>query len=219
MSAPNELVDALVGEAQKYGGFDFTQTLLRVGGIESFDPFESCRIDLLSGAAVSKPRDTYCRWSHHDDFLRFLWNLVESSQKRPFNSHALHDLTGSVPYGDKNRVTSHKVARVVGRLADSQHEALASLVADCFPDHLLIACGDREAEDATFREAVEKLAQLYQTLLAASDRERLQFGTANTLVRWPRFEVLELLANDTSGLYGYRVYFSNGSYAEFSRSG
>lgn len=66
--------------------------------------------------------------------------------------------------------------------------------------------------------AFATLKSLNEALLVASDRERRVYGSANRLFRWPRFEVMEILANEEVGLYGYRVYFSNGSHAQYSRT-
>lgn len=217
MPTIDELVDELVAAAQQNGGFSFTQTLLRVGGIERDDPFETCRADLTNGHAISKPRETYCRWSRRDDFLRFTWNLVESSEGRPFNSYALFDLAAPVHLGQRNSVTERKVAHLLQRLADAKREGLASLIADLFPQRLLEGCAEEQSDDTTYREVAARLAALYGALLSASDRERRKFIAAHRFFRWPQFEVLELLVNDTTGLYGYRVHFSNGSHAEFAR--
>src|SRR5688500_8163917 len=111
MATVAELVDDLVAAAQKRGGFFFTQTLLRVGGIGPIDPFESFRAELSIGAAEASPKDIYCRWSHRDDFLRFMWNLVECAEGRAYSAHALFEMTGPVTFGQQNSVTQRKVGK------------------------------------------------------------------------------------------------------------
>jgi hypothetical protein len=212
-----ELVDDLVVAAQKKGGFFFTQTLLRVGGIELVDPFEPFRADLSSGAAGASPKDTYCHWSHRDDFLRFIWNLVECAEERPYNAYALFEMSAPVAFGRQNWITQGKVAKLVMHLVDARRGELAEVITRCFPDGLLAKCADAGSEDTIFGHATIELAGLYGALLAASDRERRKFGTSNRFVRWPRFEVLEILANADIGLYGYRVHHSNGAHSEFLR--
>lgn len=36
--------------------------------------------------------------------------------------------------------------------------------------------------------------------------------------KWPRYEVLEILSSDESGVYGFNIHFSNGSKTTFSRT-
>ena len=47
--------------------------------------------------------------------------------------------------------------------------------------------------------------------------ERLKFRDRKKLHKLPGFEVMELLTNSEVGLYGFHLYFSNGSYASFIR--
>lgn len=42
-------------------------------------------------------------------------------------------------------------------------------------------------------------------------------GRAKRFHKWPNYEVLELLASDVEGLYGFSVHFSNGSKATYTR--
>lgn len=214
-----ELVDALVRTAQEKGAFYFTQTLLRVGGIEGEDPFELFRRDLETSASPgSTARMTYCRWARHDDFLRFLWNLLQCSEERPFNANPLYTTNGGFSLAEHSRITHVKVNALIDRARDAGRNALADSLAAAYPSEVLESCSEGAADQTSVEVALSKVAALNSALLFASDRERRAFGTTNQLVRWPRFEVLELLANEMVGLYGYRVYFSNGGHAEFSRT-
>lgn len=53
--------------------------------------------------------------------------------------------------------------------------------------------------------------------LEAQPRWRYWLGQLKRYYKWPRYEVLELLASRDLGLYGFSVHFSNGSKATYVR--
>src|SRR6266404_207667 len=87
------LINELARAAQQKGAFFFTQALLRVGGIEGEDAFELFRRDLSAPERGKRnPLATYCSWAEHDDFLRFVWNLLQCAERKPYSANALTSL-------------------------------------------------------------------------------------------------------------------------------
>lgn len=211
LSNIKEIVDKLVHAAQQNGKFYYTQTLLRVTGIELGDPFEVFRSQLV----LNDP--AYCDWIRHDDFLQFIWNLVQCSNGRPYNAFPFVNLSQNLPYGERSHITSDKVHALVNMAADSGQQLLSDWIAVAYPDDLLSDCSTAASNIPTDDSAITKARALNEALLIASDRERKAFPSSNRFAKWPRFEVLEILADEVIGLYGYRVHFSNGSSAEFTR--
>jgi hypothetical protein len=72
-----------------------------------------------------------------------------------------------------------------------------------------------EASKSTEHQVSPKL--FLQTLIGLYNSERLKFKDRPRFYKLPRFEVLELMVNEVEGLYGFRLYFSNGSSAHFMR--
>lgn len=206
-----EIIDKLIRAAQQNGKFYYTQTLLRVTGIERGDPFEVFRCQLISNDPV------YCDWISHDDFLQFIWNMIQCSNGRPYNAFPFVNLSQNLPFGERTRITSNKVHALVDMVASSGQQPLSDWIAAAYPVDLLQSSSSAASSMATDHPAIMKARSLNEALLIASDRERKAFASSNRFAKWPRFEVLEILADEILGLYGYRVHFSNGSSAEFTR--
>ena len=223
-------VDGLVRSAQEHGTFFFTQTVLRVRGIEGRDVFEAFRRNLADLRSLTEPAamsSRYCEWVNKEDFLQFLWNLLKCSQAQPYHAYPFSHLDPAMSWNARVFISRAKIDATTDLAATTGHSIIADIVRAAYPTILVEACAAHAAAKATdltlpadlLPPAFSTALDLWEALLLASDRERHAFGASNRLVRWPRYEVLELLANSEIGLFGYRVYFSNGSHAEFSRSG
>ncbi len=57
----------------------------------------------------------------------------------------------------------------------------------------------------------------YEAFITAHKRRRLILGHSKRYHKRPNYEVLELLSDKMEGVYGFRVHFSNGSKATYSR--
>lgn len=70
---------------------------------------------------------------------------------------------------------------------------------------------------AVLLEAEENRFDFITQFLSKYRAEVKSFANSQKLFKLPRFEVLELLTNEEKGLFGFKMYFSNGSHAEYVR--
>jgi hypothetical protein len=218
-----QAVNDLFNDAQKNGAFDYTLSLVRVGGIESGrdallrlrdalpEPLESFNLEDLSA--------WYCSLAVVEDPLALLANLLHCAAKQPFVPFPFTSLIrGEFP--DLTRPSQvEKVAYVVRLAQDAGRANLASAIAQSYPEAVVKACGAVHAglEEHVLREASAVAHEFWRYLVDQYFAARLAFQGMPRVHKWPQFEVLELLTDDGYGLFGFRVYFSNGSHAYYAR--
>lgn len=216
-----QAVDELFRDAQQRGAFDYTLTLLRVGGIESGRDALLRLRDATDGPMLpdEQLRSWYCPLALLDDPVGLILNLLRCAAQQTFLPFPFSSLIrGSFPdFKRPNQI--EKVAHVVGLARDAGRTTLASTVARAYPDHLIGSClgDDRRVEPAELRETCFVARTLWQHVTRNYFAARLAFRGAPQFHKWPRFEVLELLTDDEYGLFGFRVHFSNGSHAQYAR--
>lgn len=57
----------------------------------------------------------------------------------------------------------------------------------------------------------------YSAFAVVLKKFRLSFKKTRKIVKWPNYEVLEILVDEKEGLVGFKVHFSNDSFAHFER--
>ncbi|MBC8283875.1 MAG: hypothetical protein H8E32_08690 [Nitrospinae bacterium] len=58
----------------------------------------------------------------------------------------------------------------------------------------------------------------YTAFLINHNHFKMMFREMPRLHKWPDYQVLEILSNENTGLYGFNIHFPNGTKAEFSHS-
>lgn len=214
-----DAIKSLFERAQKQGTFEYTLTLLRVGGVdERPDPFVAL-LDETSrnpdAEAAASQRQAYCRFASLEDPVALIWNLLSCASARAFRPFPFgHLITGTPPH--YVRPTAIDRVRELVRYAEELREhAIKEAVIRCY--RALVEGGCIEGVTGEVAGDEQFARQFWKDLVETYFAARKEFGREPRLLKWPRFEVLEVLCDDELGLYGFRVYFSNGSHAEWVR--
>jgi hypothetical protein len=213
-----EALDQLVADAQ--GSFDYTLTLLRVAGIER-------QRDELLELADTAPDELLRRPGAIDEVKRLLGfesplhviaNLLNCAGKLGYNPFPFQHLIRGDQYPYQHPSQYEKAIDLLSRADLHARSSLTEELRTCYVDHgLLQATPQIDADDpGRLRQVLDRCSAFWAALTSRVHAERRKYGTTNHLVKWPRFEVLEILCDD-GGLFGFRVYFSNGSHAEYAR--
>lgn len=215
-------IDQLFDDARAHGGFDYALTLLRVSGIER-KPDELVEL----GNTASRAQLTSApllvaeirRLLVLEAPLGLIANLLNCSVERPYQPFPFRHLIRGEGYPYTHPTPQEKVTDLLSRAELTGREELVKLIQSCYLDHGLLDASPRINVEALsdLKAVLEECVEYWKALLSLSQAERLAFGTSVQLVRWPNFEVLELLCNNEDGLFGFQVYFSNGSHASFAR--
>lgn len=64
---------------------------------------------------------------------------------------------------------------------------------------------------------ITKCFAFYEAFFHTHSWAKLFLGATKTYHKWPNYEVFEVLKNDKKEAYGFKVHFSNGQVAKFSR--
>ena len=151
-------------------------------------------------------------------------NLVKCSIKKPFEvSPFQHLYTGHFPNRVKPAIKA-VVDEIISSLEDANFGNLAGLIRESYPDGAIAACSIKNNKTISRSPTYDELKVYYYNcynfitqLIKLYFSERLKYHGKPKYYKLPRFEVLELLTNEDMGLYGFIVYFSNGSVARFIR--
>jgi hypothetical protein len=213
----------LFGDAQKNGAFDYTLSLLRVGGIESGRDALLQLQDATSQPAASLDEQElltwYCPIASLNDPLALVLNLLRCTQKQPYLPFPFTSLNrGSFPR-IQHATQREKVGHVAHLARDAGRPGVAAILSEVYHDEALAACEAHDHKMAfdNLEQTCEAAYEFWKSLASEYFAARLGFRGMPRFHKWPQFEVLELLIDDHDGLYGYHVHFSNGSKASFAR--
>ena len=163
------------------------------------------------------------------NILEYIFTLVRTS---PIESYAkdellvLRDDLKSAKLTKEQVVTSQAVWQVIGNLllvniGQSYKPYLLFGSSDFVQSVLPLTSGElKESLEKDFVQGDGKSNEwlsFTRVLLDKYFSELSSFKHAPNFYKLPRFEVLETLVDDIVGLYGFKMYFSNGSNAEFIR--
>lgn len=220
-SQPN-MFQQLFRDAEAANMLEYLFTLVRVDGMSGLrDPLLQLQ-DLLNSPAPDDAeglKQRYCSIVSAREPLELLANLINCVEKKSYTPSPFHDLwRGTFPNFEAPR-PSQVVDAICGRLdAAGRHDIIAAL-RRAYPEQLLAECSDNsELPPDELQLGHHACLEFLRSLLEIHRLERLKFRTWPRFHKLPRFEVLELLANDDTGLYGFRMHFSNGTDAVFSRT-
>lgn len=214
----------LFKEAETEGGLDYIFTLVRVNGLsyDVPDPFlelKSTLQTLPNNLSDERLITEYCSLTNFSEPLSLIANLINCTQKKPYClSPYRHLYKGLFPNIDKP--TTLQISRELSKIAtESGKNEIAQFVDSAYSDDVLSAflSGTNPNIDL-LKTAYQSCYSFLKSLIEIYFLERLKFKNQPKLYKLRNFEVLELLVNDEYGLYGFKVYFSNGNSAVFERN-
>jgi hypothetical protein len=207
-------------EARKRGGLDYMFTLVRVSGISS-EPDPLLGLAEKVGSEGPYSWDWYCSLLREiEEALSLTFNLARCASGEAFDPFPFRDL---LPIALRRREMERpsEVALIAESTAASLQktgfEELAKAIRGALPASVLNKCGDAHVEGDEIPEAFSASSEFFRSLLAAYSEARFAFVDQPTLYRLPGFEVLELLLDESVGLFGFRLHFSTGTSAHFLR--
>jgi hypothetical protein len=202
-------VEQLFKDAEGKGDLDYLFTLVRVDGMQFGHP-DPLTI-LASSLSASPPSNSSEAKARYDALsadvepLKLLSNLMSCAAGESYNINPL--IRGSYP--STYKLTPQAFRQELAQRARTLGKpVLASLIESAY---------SQPQGEHDIPEAVGRVSAFLHSLLEAYSAERLRYAKAPRLVKLPRFEVLELLTNADVGLQGFKVHFSNDSWAEFRR--
>jgi hypothetical protein len=214
---PNPLFEAfksLFSDAKEKGGINCLYTLVRVSGITN----ERDPMLVLSDKLESKKVD-YRDLASQIVTLEILQNLLNCSLGQPYDTLPFRAIykKDTIPW------TKPSVAEIVSylgkNLSVANRTTISDLLAKAYSKFDGCIAGMAETgEESDLKDATRALMNIDTITRNIYRIERQKFiGDPNKYFKLPSFEVLEPLVNDTDGVFGFRVHFSNGSNAFFER--
>ncbi|MFZ1987778.1 MAG: hypothetical protein WAV21_01955 [Minisyncoccia bacterium] len=173
--------------------YNYVLVLVRPKGISRFaDPLWIAHNQFLKSEKLELTEDLLT------EALSLVFNLSEHRANREY-----HPFPFGKPLSEGKRAT-------VALLTTNNQTTLAKLVEDVFPDEIVEGL-----------EASTPLVDFLKELTGRYFQARLDFNKTpgRLLYKMPRFEVFEVLKDDTYGLCGFNMYFSNGTHANYERTG
>lgn len=207
--------------AESNGGLQYIYILVRVEGVAFNvpDPLLQLRTALQGLNLEQSDEEIFRRCCTLIELMEqpfsLIANLLNCVRKQPFNCFPfLHLRTGEFPHF--TRPTPLLMKKELIKIAtEAERPEITQLLNEVYPDEILGP--DVSLASEKIRGALEKLKAFLSSMLGIYFAERLKFRDEPRFYKLPRFEVLELLVNDEYGLYGFQIYFSNGSSATFKR--
>lgn len=208
------VMEVLFKEAEQKGGLEYIYTILRVTGItKRKDPLIELE-EILK--ANESPQDKivsenkYPLFDCIEESLCIICNLLSCSAGEAYKHCFFRSLyTGTFP-NIKKPTIEQMLNKVRQHSAEKNHPEIVGFLDQKSFDTLL-------GRDTECPQDCEVAKHFLQSFIAIYKDERLKFKNRHRFYKLPRFEVLELIVDETNGLCGFRLYFSNGSSAEFIR--
>jgi len=219
-NTPEDILGPLFKAAASRGGINFTYALLRVAG-ETYntpDPFlilQSKLMELDWAASEDAILSQYCALATCEAPLELLANLLRCARGEPYHMFPfLHLYRGEFPHGSKP--TAVEMAEDVALTAtqDGKPE-ISQLLRDAYTPDILAAVvpGDAAPAKAQIEEALRKCALFLSAFLKVYSEVRLEFRELPRFHKLLGFQVLELLVDEETGLYGIKVHLPSGESA------
>lgn len=180
----------------------------------------------------------YCHTVEMSAPYDILMNLMRCINKKPFKYLPYYDLIRKdkkdpfkwwMPYPISKIKYLRKEAKAANQIevCDYIQSFYSNELRNAFyhSDYCLTNKYFRIAEDGNPKEIkltdiAKKLSEcfaFYSAFAITLKKYRLSFKKIDKIIKWPNYEVLELLVDDREGLVGFKVHFSNDTYAHFER--
>lgn len=221
--AVKELFNRLFSDAEASGGVEYVFTLVRVDGItRGPDPllaFEEVVLSARADENTENLRKRYCSIALPREPLELIADLIRCIQHQRYSPAPFNHLwRGRFP--NFQAPAPIEVLNDLMRTVEEAGQAdLATELKRAYPVDVLAVCSaPGTAPHDSLVTAVEACESFLGGLFAAYKMQLKKFGPGSQLYKLPRFEVMELLANEEVGLYGVKIHFSNGSTSHFTRT-
>jgi hypothetical protein len=76
----------------------------------------------------------------------------------------------------------------------------------------------KQKSKASVDEIVFNCLSFYTAFLANHNHFKMMFREMPRFHKWPNYQVLEILSNDNTGLFGFNIHFPNGTRASFTHN-
>jgi hypothetical protein len=221
----SSILKKLFDEAKSNGGLNYIYTLVRVDGMKCNTPDPILALQSLLKNHDDKLSEEeivscYCSLDFIEEPLTLIANLINCTLKKPYNiTPFIHLYKGQFP--DTIEPEPVLITLDLRKLAkDAGKPEIVQLINVAYPDDILKECfsGNNlpgfELLSSTFQKCRIFLSVLMETYFV----ERLKYIDHPKFHKLERFEVLEILVNESYGLYGFCIHFSNGNCASFIRN-
>jgi hypothetical protein len=213
------VLELLFKAAREKGDLEYIFTLVRVDELQCGfpDPLLGLADPIRDMESAQPTLTNFCHLATSWEPLKLLANLIACTQGEPYQlSPFLHLHTGETL--ERKAPSNVQAVNDTASKADAAGlPTLCELVEHCYPQELFEICEDPTTSANDAKARFGSLVEFLQALLDVYRSERLKYRDEIKLHKLPLFEVLELLVDDIVGLYGFRIYFSNGSSAVFER--
>ena len=192
--------------ARKNGGIDYIYTLLRMNGFSNEkDHF------LVAKRNQYNPYREPLSEQFLKDILVLLANLFFCASNKPFRVDPFfHKYIGQFP--NIKEPSLETMINELDFMAASFNKAELLNIVKVVKASNLIAVGNEKPEHR------KEANRFIDSLLRCYFLERKNYKKIDTLNKLSRFEVLELMIDESYGLYGFKIHFSNGSHAMYRRT-
>ena len=216
-------LEKLFDEAKTKGNLTYLFTLVRLDGITRRpDPIRQLHVSVnndLQSASKESLLTQIDFLSKDDELLRFLANFFNSILGRGYQVFPFGDLyrnqTGALLRPSMFVVAENLKKKVV----DAGRTDIAAIIDGIYSDALhAVVEKDGRCDVEAIRIALTNSYASVRALLEKYRERLLRFRADAPLIKLPGFDVLEFLVTPEHGLYGFKIYFSTGSHAEFSRT-
>jgi hypothetical protein len=226
-SNAKKILKELFIQAQLKGGIQYIYTLLRVTGITNqLDPLLKIKaiIKELNHSNISDDDflDKYKAIMKINDPLDLIANLINCINKEGYNINPFLSLNkGNFPHIVRPNI-SERIQFLLKICEEKNQLSIINLLKEAFPEKLVRLISSEgipyNMDEIKYLKKVYKKSKIFfNTLIEIQEKRRLDFLKQPKLHKLPRFEVLELLSSPDFGLYGFKMHFSNGSFAIFER--
>ncbi|MDR3519907.1 MAG: hypothetical protein P4L63_03430 [Candidatus Pacebacteria bacterium] len=199
----------LFENAKADGLYNYVLVLIRPKGVSQFpDPLWTAYQNFLLKKEFIPTENMLI------ESFSLIFNLNEHISKKEFTPFPFTSQCDSEGFSLKPRLKDI-VQYLADTLKKSKQDKLSEEIKEIFSEDVLDAI--KNSVPTNFNDVNLFLKELITFYFEA----RLEFNKipSRQLYKLPRFDVFELLKNDTYGLYGFNVYFSNGSHANYERIG
>ena len=209
---------------------------------ESKEAFEDLRILLRKSIESGTPKSTlriglliYCHAVEMTAVQEMLMNLLRCRNNQPFIIKPFRGLVVQKKKGKPIVPSAAKKYSELKKFALAAGEPfLASCIEGFFDDRIRNSFSHSDyciaddsyrwteagpADQMPFQQLNEKLTRasaFYETFFQIHQQALRDLASSSRYIQMPNYEVLELLSKD-GALYGFRIHFSNGSAAHYTR--
>ncbi len=213
----------LFKSANESGHEEFLYTLLRVQGMQSNyeDPLINFKTHLekTNNIPSNGVLDDHHILITQIKVYSLIANLIRCTQGKHYRSNPFNHLNLSDPFSYSLTDHINIIKELIIMSNRSKIAGLGELFIKCFPIYILeqIIENELNRKPLSLGKTIKVIQEFLLIFLDIYFTCLREYKSLTKLFKLPNFEVLELLVDDTIGLYGFNLNFSNGSKATFAR--